>query len=461
MSHVHLIGIGGTGLSAIARILLESGYTVSGSDMRYSQLAKAVESAGAKIYLGHRPENLRGADIVVRSSAVPEDNLEVKIALRLGIPVLKRSEFIGKLMKGKRTIAVAGTHGKTTTTAMIAWGLTQLDQDPSFILGGVISRLETNAKSGKGDTFVVEADEYDRMFLGLNPDIAVVTNIEHDHPDCFPTKEEYTDAFRQFVSHLPANGILISCGDDQETSELLAIDDLKGKKHLTYGIENPENEMRALDVNPNPLRGGFEFSVAPNDQVIHIALQVPGIHNVLNALAALTVFDQLGLSLEASARTLEKFQGTGRRFELVGEAGGVTVISDYAHHPTEIKATLSAAKTRYPGREIWAVWQPHTYSRTKLLLSEFINSFSDALHVLILEIYSAREPLDKSFSGRQIVDAMRHPDVQFASDVNKAVGMLSSQLKAFDVLIVLAAGDADQICARVLANIREYSEVEK
>jgi UDP-N-acetylmuramate--alanine ligase len=453
MTHVHLIGIGGTGLSAIAMVLLESGYTVSGSDLHFSELAKSVVSAGAQFYLGHNPENVEGADIVVRSSAIPDTNVEVKAARTKAVPVLKRSEFIGQLLSDKRTIAVAGTHGKTSTTAMIAWGLIQLNTDPSFILGGVISGLGTNAKAGKGEFFVIEADEYDRMFLGLSPEIAVITNIEHDHPDCYPTADDFSEAFRQFVGRLPADGVLVACGDDPGTADIVKFAEMSGIKILTFGKKNLQNNYQATSLKPDLDQGGYEFNVRQNKSRTHVSLQVPGVHNVLNALAALVVFDLLGLSREESVLALEKFQGTGRRFEVIGKAGGVIVISDYAHHPTEIKATLAGARSRYPGRTIWAVWQPHTYSRTKLLFYDFIESFVDAHHVLVTEVYPSREPIDLDFSAGKIVDEMDHPNAVFVPKLEDTVILLSSKLTIGDILIVMSAGDADQICTQVLTNL--------
>ncbi len=453
MTHVHLIGIGGTGLSAIALVLLESGYTVSGSDLHYSQLAESVVNAGARFFLGHQSENVLGADIVVRSSAVPDDNIEVQASLANGIQVLKRSEFLGRLLAGKRVIAVAGTHGKTSTTAMIAWVLSQLEQAPSFILGGVISGLETNAKAGKGATFVIEADEYDRMFLGLTPNIAVITNIEHDHPDCYPTPDEFRAAFRDFVCCMPSDGVLIACGDDLGTADVLAIAEMNGNNTLTYGIDNPDHTYRAVDLESNPERGGYDFQVVWDGKRASVSLQVPGVHNILIALATLAVSDLLGLSILDSAQALASFRGTSRRFEIIGEVHGVIVISDYAHHPTEIEATLAAARSRYPGRQIWAFWQPHTYSRTKLLFPAFIGSFRNAHHVLVTEIYQAREPVDGNFSGKQIVDAMEHPHAIFISDLSDAADYLSAHLEMGDVFIVLSAGDADQICSQVLENL--------
>lgn len=456
MEHVHLIGMGGTGLSAIAKVLLESGYRVSGSDRQYSPLAQSVEAAGAQFYLGHRSENIAGADIVVRSSAVPDDNIEVQAAISQGIAVLKRAAFLGRLLAGKEGIAVAGTHGKTTTTAMIAWMLTELGLDPTFIVGGTITGLETNARAGKGQYFVIEADEYDRMFLGLNPKIAVVTNVEHDHPDCYPTPEDFYSAFRDFVARLVPCGSLLACGDHADTAQVLSVAKQNQNPTFTYGIRNPQNQYLAEDIRSDPEQGGYHFTLnRGGEKTINLTLQVPGLHNVQNAVAALAASDLLGLPQAESARALESFRGTGRRFEMVGEAQGVTVISDYAHHPTEIQATLSAARSRYPAREIWAVWQPHTYSRTKLMMKSFADSFQDAHHLLVTEVYPSREPIDPDFSSKQIVDAIHDPRASYVSSLGEAVDYLSAHLKSGDVLIVMSAGDADQVCTQVLTKLSE------
>ncbi len=455
MGHIHLIGIGGSGLSAIARVLLESGHSVSGSDRQLSPQALRLQSLGARLYTGHRLENVLGADYVVRSSAVPDDNVEVQEALRLGIPVLKRAEFLGRWLDetpGRQVVAVAGTHGKTTTTAMIAWILSALDQDPSYIIGGVSANLDSNAHAGQGPYFVIEADEYDRMFLGLRPCLAVVTNVEHDHPDCYPTPQDFEQAFWEFAQRLLAGGVLLACADDPGAAKLLAKAQAGGLHALAYGLEDAADAYRAVQLSPAP-GGGFEFEAIPGEKpAVKVRLQVPGRHNVLNALAAIGAVDQLGLAPQAAAQALSEFRGTGRRFEVRAEAAGVTLVDDYAHHPTEIRATLSAAKARYPGRSIWAVWQPHTYSRTRTLLAEFLASFQDADHVLVTEVFAAREPLPADgFSAGQIVAQMRHPDAHFAAGLEAAESYLEERLQAGDVVLVLSAGDADQINARLAA----------
>ncbi len=463
MTHVHFIGIGGSGLSAIARLLLESGYEVTGSDRELSPLAADLKKAGARVYIGHAAGNVAGADWVVRSSAIPDDNLEVSAALKLRIPVYKRADFLGRLMEDKTGIAVAGTHGKTTTSAMIAWILFQLGQDPSFIVGGVLSNLGVNARAGKGEVFVIEADEYDRMFLGLKPRFAVVTNIEHDHPDCYPTPADFRAAFVEFTRLVPADGALIACAEDMGAIELMAEARRMGKRVLAYRIaENSQTQTGEWALAQNLMtnqRGGFSFNVLIRLQsgpqyVSGVQLQVPGLHNVRNALAALAVIALMGLSLSEAAQALSEFRGTGRRFETKGEVNGITIIDDYAHHPTEIRATLDAARARYPAGRIWAVWQPHTYSRTQTLFDEFALSFGEADEVLVSEVYAARE-LKEDFSAEKVVMAMRRSSAHFIPELADISNYLVSHLKPGDVMIVLSAGDADRVSADVLARLQE------
>lgn len=462
MTHAHLIGIGGSGLSAIARLLLESGYTVTGSDRVLSPLAIELQSSGAKIYSGHDASHISGADLVVRSSAIPDDNPEVQAALLAGTPVYKRADFLGKLMEGKTGIAIAGTHGKTTTTAMIAWVLSDLKQDPSFIVGGVLSNLDVNARAGRGQAFVIEADEYDRMFLGLQPVYGVVTNIEHDHPDCYPTPAEFQAAFVKFASLIPPHGALVACAEDMGAIELMAESRHMGKRVIGYRIsadgrtEAGEGTI-ARSLRPNTV-GGFTFDAVVRlsslvQYVSAIEMRVPGLHNVRNALAALTVAALLNLPLKEVALSLAKFKGTGRRFEVKGETNGVTIIDDYAHHPTEIRATLSAARARYPGKRIWACWQPHTYSRTRTLFDEFLISFNDADEVIVSEVYASREA-QQDFSASQLVKAMRHPSARFIAGLDEIRDYLLRNLRPGDVLLVLSAGDADTVSREVLAALQ-------
>jgi UDP-N-acetylmuramate--alanine ligase len=459
MTHVHFIGIGGSGLSAIARLLRESGYTVTGSDRVLTAFAADLQTAGLTVYIGHHPRNVQGADWVVRSSAIPDDNPEVIAARQAGIPVYKRADFLGKLMEDKVGIAVAGTHGKTTTTAMTALVLSELGRDPSFIVGGVMSNYGVNARAGKGNTFVIEADEYDRMFLGLKPRIEVITNLEHDHPDCYPTYDDMFTAFESFISLLPNDGTLIGCVEDPGAASLVGRARRLGRQVIAYGLQgemtiNAPQWVQARALKPNE-RGGFNFEAVTNVGAVEsapVSLEVPGEHNVRNALAVLAVVTVLGLPLKQAAAALAKYTGTGRRFEVKGEKKGILVIDDYAHHPTEIKATLAAARARYPQQRIWAVWQPHTYSRTQVLFHEFTRAFNDADQVIVTEVYPSREP-KQAFSSAEVVSAMPHPAVRFIASLEETTKYLLKHLRHGDVLLVLSAGDADQVSANVLAGL--------
>lgn len=461
MKRVHFIGIGGSGLSAIARLLKESGYEVTGSDKSLSQFAVDLQNDGVSIYIGHHPRNVDGAEFVIRSSAIAEDNPEVEAARHAGIPVYKRSDFLGQLMSGKTGVAVAGTHGKTTTTAMIAWTLYAMGRDPSFIVGGTLNNLKINARSGKGDLFVIEADEYDRMFLGLKPRIEVVTNLEHDHPDCYPKFEDMLSAFQSFVDLLPEDGTLIACAEDEGAVSLLSHARRKGLNVVAYSLEaemtiNSPQWMQARTLKPND-RGGYDFSVTTNmtaesASMLNVSLQVPGEHNVLNALATFSLIVTLGLPLQKAADALSEFSGTGRRFEVRGERNGVIIIDDYAHHPTEIRATLAGARARYPNHRVWAVWQPHTYSRTQTLFFEFSRAFSDANEVLVTEIYASREP-KQEYSSAEVVSAMPHPSAKYTGSLENTTDYLLKHLRTGDILLVLSAGDADQISTDVLKGL--------
>ena len=462
VSDVHLIGIGGSGLSAIARLLLESGLSVSGSDRKASDVLDRLGEAGAQIFVGHSPNNIAGAKLVVRSSAIPDDNVEVQAAQKAGIPVLKRADFLGQFMEDKIGIAVAGTHGKTTTTAMIAWMLSSLGQDPSYIIGGDLRNLGTNAHAGKGSAFVIEADEYDYMFLGLKPEIAIVTNVEFDHPDFYMTEEDYYRSFSEYALTLPEGGLLLVCGDDSGAARLVQEQRSRPIQTMTYGICDPDLDYFAYRMVQNPV-GGLTFDVVIQGNAsatIRMVLQVPGEHNVRNSLAALAVAHRLDLPLDDAARALSAFRGTGRRFEVLGEAAGITVIDDYAHHPTEIRATLSAARARYPGRQLWVVWQPHTYSRTKTLFADFATAFIEANHVVVTEVYAAREPVSADFSALQVVQAMKHLDAYFIPDLTQTTAFLLTHLDQGDVLLVLSAGDADQVSAQVLAALQKREQTD-
>lgn len=457
MTHVHFIGIGGSGLSAIARLLVDSGYTVTGSDTVMSSFALDLQSLGVDIREGHNAQNIAGADWVVRSSAIPDDNPEVVAALAKGIPVYKRSDFLGQLMENKTGIAVAGTHGKTTTTAMLAWTLSAMGEDPSFIVGSNISGLGVNARAGKGITFVVEADEYDRMFLGLKPKVEIVTYVEHDHPDCYPTPQDFRAAFVDFVKLLPADGTLVACGDESGAADIASEAHRMGKNILLYGaadkLGTSSDWVLAQNFKPNN-KGGFSFDATVAGQAYPVALSIPGMHNMRNALAVMAVIHVLALSMVKAAEALGNFAGTGRRFEVRGEADGVTVVDDYGHHPTEIAATLSGARARYAKRRLWAVWQPHTFTRTRTLSDQFANAFGEADEVIVTEIYRSREPA-QDYSSLEVVKKMKQSSVKFIAALSEVIDYLIKSLQAGDVLIVFSAGDANQVSTQVLGQLRK------
>ncbi|MGH2581808.1 MAG: UDP-N-acetylmuramate--L-alanine ligase [Anaerolineales bacterium] len=444
----HFIGVGGTGLSAIARVLLERGETVTGSDKEDSALALGLALAGVRVTIGHDAHNVNGATRVIRSSAVDDNNVEVRAALDQGLPVYKRADFLGELLADQQVIAVAGSHGKTTTSAMIAWILTALNQHCGYILGSVSKNLGANAAAGAGRLFVIEADEYDYMFLGLSPKIALLTNVEHDHPDLFPTSEAFADAFRKFVDRVQPNGNVVGCLDDRGAAEILDYARSQSKETVSYAHSHTNADYAANNLRSQ--RDGYRFEFAKKGHaLVEVSLQVPGMHNVLNATGALVVADLLDLPLEVAALALADFRGTGRRFEVRGEAAGVTIVDDYAHHPTEIRSTLAAARERFPGRRIWALWQPHTYSRTTTLFEDYRKAFENADKVLVTNVYAARENKPADFEMRQLVAQINHPNVQFSPNLDEARGALVHRLERGDVLIVMSAGDAIQISAEV------------
>ncbi len=454
MTHVHLIGIGGTGISSIARVLLERGYKVSGSDRSLSSLALELQKAGVTVYEGHAPENIKGADMVVRSSAILDDNVEVIEANRLNIPVLKRSDFLGTLMQSNIGVAIAGSHGKTTTSALMAWSLYRLGMDPSYILGGVSKNLGINAHAGNGDYFVIEADEYDRMFLGLNPEAILITNVEYDHPDCYPTPALYVEAFKNFIKRLKPGGFVIADYASVIVNKLFE-DKSISTSAFTYGLE-PQADYRAVNLKQNQI-GGFTFDVVFSSDslpITTVSLQIPGEHNVRNALGVIAVHHQLGTNVHVAAQSMSEFMGTGRRFDVVGEVNGITIIDDYAHHPTKIKATLAAARSRYPGRRLVAVWQPHTYSRTRALAADFVRTLENSDLAIVSEIYASREK-EEAYSSKELVQQMDLRKSLYIATIPEITRYLTRHLLPGDVLIVLSAGDADQICRSVLSVLNE------
>ncbi|MFN8371964.1 MAG: UDP-N-acetylmuramate--L-alanine ligase [Anaerolineae bacterium] len=459
--HIHFVGIGGFGLSAIARVLLQQGYTISGSDRTKNALTEALAKEGAIIYEGHAAQNVNDAEMVIISSAVPANHVEVAAAQRQGIPVYKRSDIIGEVMSGQQAIAVAGTHGKTTTSAMITHVLLNNGADPSYIVGGVMRSTGNNAHAGNGKAFVIEADEYDYMFLGLRPRIAVINNVEYDHPDFFKTPEAMIDAFRRFSLLVPPDGMIVACADDPTAKQLALDSAARGIFTVLFGISSEDaqwsagnlhttdDQMSAFDV----MRGGTLLGT--------VKLQLPGRHNALNALAALIVADSQGIAFEDAAAALSSYEGTGRRFDLRGEVntpqGKIAVIDDYAHHPTAIRLTLDAARQRFPGRAIWAVWQPHTYTRTKALLPEYATAFGAADHVLVTDIFAAREAPIPGVNSAEVVIAMEHNEVRYTPRLEDAIVALVQGVTAPAVVIVMCAGDATRVSAEYLAWLQRRS----
>lgn len=458
--HIHLIGIGGTGLSAIAKVLIEQGYVVSGSDRIRSTYFDAVTTLGAKTFLGHAAENVIGADLVVRSSAVTDDNPEVLAAMSVEIPVLKRSDFFEYLTTGFTTLAVAGTHGKTTTTGMLINILTELKQNPSFIVGALVKPYQTNANFGSGSYFVIEADEYDYMFLGLNPTIAVITNIEHDHPDCFPTIQNYLEAFKSFAFRVKPGGTLLLCVDDPGIQELLKNIKEVPCEVITYGM-HPFAEFQGVNVQVNNC-GLLEFDMIrllpgkKHEELGHVKLSIPGEHNVRNALAALTVSHLIGLDDELAKRVLENYQGIERRFEVVGTTKGITIIDDYAHHPAQVRNTIYAARQRYSNQPIWVIWEPHTYSRPAALQNDYSFALEMADHVLVTKIYAARE-IDNGYTPLPIVEALSSGKGKYIPDYDELVAYLSENLVRNDVVLVLSAGNGPLI-SKMLLNELDRNE---
>lgn len=450
--HIHFVGVGGIGLSAIARVLLLRGCVVSGSDLRANEQTAALAALGATIHQGHAAAHISGADLVIISSAVAADNPEVVAARVAGIRVVERVDILADLMAGSIGVAVAGTHGKTTTTAMIVHILHQTGQDPTYIVGGVVPTTGTNAGVGQGAAFVIEADEYGHMFLGLRPDVSVITSIEHDHPDMFPTLDTLLADFRQFVAQTALDGLLVACADDPRALALAHGRAAQGGAVTTYGLGDSGADWRAVDLQA--AAGGMTFTLRREDQPeAGGTLRLPGAHNVQNALAALVVVERLGVSLPAALDALASFRGAGRRFDVRGTAGGVTVVDDYGHHPTAIRLTLQAARVAYPGAGVWAVWQPHTFSRLRALYAEFQVAFNPAHvdHVLVTDVYAARETVSPGPGVVELVAGMPHPDARHTPTFEDTLAALQAGVQPGDVVIILSAGDAPRIGADLLA----------
>lgn len=433
---VHFIGIGGAGMSGIAKVLLDLGYKISGSDLNVTETTKRLGKNGATVFTGHKASNVqKGIDVVVVSSAIPEDNDEVKKAQEFNIPVIQRAEMLAKLMENQKAICVAGAHGKTTTTSMIALVLEKNNLDPTVVVGGELNDIGGNAKLGRGEYLVAEADESDGSFLKLLPWATVVTNIEDDHLDHYGTLENIVEAFRQFINLGSPQGFSILCIDNTFVKKLA--DQIPGKL-ITYGIqENAQYTAKDIVYEGLLTKAKIYF----NDNLLGtLELNVPGKHNISNALAAISIGHQLGIDFQDIKEALKGFKGVQRRFQLIGKVNNVQVVDDYAHHPTEIKATLEAARNSHSGRLI-AVFQPHRYTRTKFLAKEFAASFKAADKVILAEIYSAGEKPIPGVSTENILDNMPD-DTDVVYVKGQSIGdYLASIVEAGDLVLTLGAGN--------------------
>ena len=445
---IHIIGIGGTGMAPIAVVLDESGVIVTGSDRAESVYTEDLRSRGIQVMVPQSAENIGDPDLVFYSSAIHDDNPELSEARRRGIPTLKRKEFLGFMLEDRKTIAIAGSHGKSTTTSMMTLVLSELGLEPGFIVGSNVKDLGRIAAAGKSSWFVIEADEYDNMFLGLTPFAAALTKVEYDHPDCFPTPEDYLKAFQNFLNNTREDGFVLLNADDAQQAVLVIPEN---RCVFRYGMD-PSADFRAEnpEIGPN---GCYSYLFRSKNETVPVSLSVPGLHNVCNSLLVLSFCAVNGLDTVKAAEALHSFHGIGRRFELTGEWNDIKIIDDYAHHPTEIRATLKAAREFFPGRRIVAVWQPHTFSRTKSLLKDFSVSFTDADEVIITDIYASRETYT-DFGIEDVMRAFHHPSLRHLSGNQETADYLAAHLKPGDVVVTLSAGDANRAAPMALEKMK-------
>jgi UDP-N-acetylmuramate--alanine ligase len=440
---IHLVGIGGSGMSGIAEVLLSTSYAVSGSDLKISSVTERLRNLGAKIYEGHEAENVRGAHVVVVSSAVPPDNVEVVEAHRQKIPVIPRAEMLAELMRLKYGIAVAGAHGKTTTTSMVASVLAAADLDPTFVVGGRVNHAGANARVGQGDYMVVEADESDRSFLLLAPVIAVVTTIDREHLDQYSSLEEIQDIFLQFVNRVPFYGSVILCVDEPNVQAILP----RVKcPVITYGTSS-QADVVISQVKLNGLASEFRLSYNGDDLGLFTLPTPPGIHNVRNAAASAAVALSLNVPADLIRSGLAKFSGVGRRFEIKGTYAGVTLIDDYGHHPAEIRATLEAARgCGY--KRLLVLFQPHRYTRTQHLWDDFRNCFNQADVLVLTEIYAAGEAPIEGVTGERLAEAISsagHKNVTFSSTMQGGLEYMLREARPGDAILAIGAGSINRV----------------
>jgi UDP-N-acetylmuramate--alanine ligase len=446
--HIHFVGIGGIGMSGIAELLLNLGYQVSGSDLQTSEITKRLEGLGGKIFAGHDAEQVSGADVVVTSSAVGRDNPEVLAAERSSIPVIPRAEMLAELMRLKYSVAIAGAHGKTTTTSMVASILAQGGLDPTVVIGGKLKGIGSNAVLGKGDFIVAEADESDGSFLKYSPAIAVVTNIDREHLDYYQDLETIKSVFLDFIDRIPFYGLAILCLDNESIQDL--IPKIK-KRYTTYGMSS-QADFQIRDVEFEKRRS--RFSVYRQGQKLgRIILNLPGIHNVYNATASIAAGLELDVPIEAIKGALQTLEGVQRRLEIKGVVNGITVVDDYGHHPTEIKTTLQAIEECWPDNRKVVVFQPHRYTRTQALFDDFTRSFYQSDVLLVLPIYAAGEQEIEGLTGRKLCEGIKahgHKEVVCSEGKEDAIAYLTDNLKPGDVLLTLGAGDVWQVGLDVL-----------
>ncbi len=451
IQHIHFVGIGGIGMSGIAEVLVNLGFRVSGSDLKSSSVTRRLEKLGVEFKEGHTAENVGDAHVVVRSTAVRDDNPEIIEARRTSIPVIPRAEMLAELMRLKPySVAVAGSHGKTTTTSMVATVLGRAELDPTIVVGGVVGAFGSNARLGKSDLMVVEADESDRSFLMLTPTIAVVTNIDREHMDYYTDMGDVRECFTSFVNKVPFYGAAILCLDDPHVQAV--IPHVK-RRRITYGLS------AQADVSAHGIRFdqvfGSTFSVwRGNDPVGEATLRVPGLHNVYNSLAAIAVGFELEVPFEQIAEALGSFTNADRRFQFKGEEEGVLVVDDYGHHPTEIKATLAAAKIGSAGRRIVVLFQPHRFSRTRDQMEEFARSFNNADALYVADIYAASEDPIEGITSEALTDAIKrygHKNAHYIGALEGAAGILRSEVRAGDMVITLGAGPVYRSGEQLLA----------
>jgi UDP-N-acetylmuramate--alanine ligase len=449
MGVAHFVGIGGIGLSGAAKCLLARGWTVTGSDLKPGGLTESLQAMGVKVHAGHAPGNLpEGCTLVVRSAAIPDSNPEIVEAVARRVEIIKYAQLLGRLMQERTGIAIAGCHGKTTTTAMISYILSRAGFEPSFVVGGVIPQLGSNAVPGKGKYFVAEACEFDRSFLNLAPQCAVITNIEEDHLDYYKDLAEIVAAFREFAGKVSDKGLLIGSLDNEHTAKI--VKEMKGRGE-TFSTVN-EADWRAKNIAVKD--GKWTFEVEKYGKSIgDFQLAVAGQHNVANALAAMAAATWAGVGREIVQLALSEFVGAARRFQLLGERAGTVVIDDYGHHPTEIKATLKAAKERYPDRKIWCVFQPHQHSRTRFFMKEFAKSFADAHLVLLPEIYAARDKdEDKKTSSAELAKLLDENGkaALFLPTFDEVLKFLKEKAAPDVVVVTMGAGNVDEVARRFL-----------